>query len=326
MFAIAAPAVAQTGAELLVAPWWPVTTGEESVDSTLEFKTSYQLQFDSELDETGEGFDLWRFESVGRYRHDGGPGEMSLGYDVLHIDTDSADSAIPHQLVDYVAAVGYELDLNFDADVNAGRIGVVGGVGYAGDSPFGDGDAVYFQGDLLYEHPLDEKSTLTFVLNYDGNRTLWPDIPLPSVAYTRRQSDRLVYVIGLPYSSLFWRPQEQVILRASYSVPYSLDLTAEYALSRSLRVFASFDSKFDAFHVDDPDIVEDEDDRLFFSQRRVEAGVKLVPQDPDTSQLVAAVGYAFDQSFETGWDVRDLETLREPGAAVYVRVGLDLRF
>lgn len=316
---------AQTGAELLLAPWWPVTTGEESRDAWMQIDTSYQLQFNSQLSETDEGFDLWRFESGGRFRPDPlfGAG-VTLGFDVLHIDTDSEDTAIPHQLVDYAMAVGYETPLVDHGD--EGRFGIVGGVGYAGDSPFSDGDAIYLQGDLFYERPLDDKSTLTFVLNYDGNRSLWPDIPLPSIAYTRRQSDRLVYVIGLPYSSLFWRPQEQVVVRASYSVPYSLDVTAEYYLSRSIGLFVSFDSQFDAFHIDDPGIVEEEHDRLFFSQRRVELGLRLRPQNPDVSELVVALGYAFDQSFETGWDARDLETLREPEAAVYGRVGVNLRF
>jgi hypothetical protein len=65
-------------------------------------------------------------------------------------------------------------------------------------------------------------------------------------------------------------------------------------------------------------------DYMFFEQRRLEAGIDW--RTCEAASVVVAAGYAFDQEFSAGWDVRDTDGEIEIDAAPYLRVGVDLRF
>ncbi|HEX7008778.1 MAG TPA: DUF6268 family outer membrane beta-barrel protein, partial [Phycisphaeraceae bacterium] len=224
------------------------------------------------------------------------------------------DDALPERLTDVSVAAGWSA-----TGEQGRRLGLVAGVGYAGDAPFADSEAFYIQADVIYELPLDERSKLSLLFNYHGNRTFWPDVPLPAVSYAHRVNDTLSYVVGAPASEVRWRPHPRWLVNIRYYVPTTVDAVVEYELSRSWRLFAQFDNRLDAFVVDGQ-----EDRRLFFSQRRLEAGVRYQPHPQ--CDLVLAGGYAFDQSFERGWDIRDLDTVRDVDDSPYLRGGLELRF
>ncbi|MFW6059028.1 MAG: hypothetical protein ACODAQ_02535 [Phycisphaeraceae bacterium] len=308
LMALTTPVHAQTGAGLVQSPW----QGE----SRTEVAGGVYWYDEADIDDTDNDLDLMRYETRGRYRSEtsGHGDELRFGYDLLHLDLHTSDPMLPERLTDVSLATSWTRALD------QGRsVGGVAGIGYAGDAPFGEGDAVYFQGDLIYDQPLSEQSKLTFTLNYHGNRTIWPDVPLPLVSYTRRASDELIYTIGVPFTSFRWQPMERLTVTATYLPVVTVDARVEYELNEAWRIFGQFDNVNDPFVVDG-----NEDRRLFFRQRRLEAGVRYLPSE--RVEWTFAAGYAFDQEFERGWDVRDTDTVRELDDTPFVRAAVGFRF
>ena len=295
---------------------------EEPVEPFAAWSGSVLWQPEADIDGVDSDLEIYEFASRGRFRRtasdDDESGTFALGYKTLYLDLQTTDDVLPERLSDTSIAIGYEHPTG-----DFTRWGVIGGIGYAGTEPFDDSDSIYFIGDLFYEMPLDRRSKLTLLVSYDGNRAIWPDVPLPAFAYTRQfDSDEgnAVAVIGLPFSS-FDMTRGDWRYRIGYSVPFSIDALAEYELSEGLHLFGSYDSRYRGFWMED-----DEDRRVFLSQQRVEGGVRLTTSGRRRAELVAAAGYSFGQELETGWDVRDTDTLREVDASPYLRLGLDLAF
>src|SRR6202043_3528412 len=85
---------------------------------------------------------------------------------------------------------------------------LTGAVGYAGNSLFDDPNAVFATGNVVVGRDWGEDHALLFALNYDGNRTFLPDCPIPAVGYTNRFNPHLKYLIGFPFNSITYRPQD----------------------------------------------------------------------------------------------------------------------
>ena len=103
----------------------------------------------------------------------------------------------------YLVDVLGDVDDEEGADCPVGKAGdwifAVGvAAGYAGASPFSEGNAWYGKATAVALRQFSESDALVLVLDYDGNRTLLPDVPLPGIAYTHRVSPSLFYVIGAP--------------------------------------------------------------------------------------------------------------------------------
>jgi len=306
--AFASTSHAQSGAALTEKPW-------QSNDTQYEIDGEASWFDTADIDGTAQDLDLLRYDSAGRVRRAiGDDQELSFGYDALYLDLDTADAALPERLVDVSGSMGWSR--RFD---EGRRFAIVGGMGYAGNTPFAEGDAVYFLGDLIYDMPLDRKSKLTFTLNYNGNRTIWPDIPLPLVSYSRRVSDELRYTIGVPFSTVVWQPTDRFTLTGFLTPALNLDVRADYELADQWTVFGQLDNRTSAFVVDG-----NEDRRLFFEQRRLEGGVRY--DASDKVELVLAGGYAFSQDFERGWDVRDTSNVRDVDDTPYLRASVRFAF
>ena len=300
---------AQTGPTLLFKPWEP--------DSRLELSAQATFFNTGETDSgAADEVDLQIYESQGRFRlNDEKASPFAIGYQLYYLNIDTSDAALPERLVDQQIAIGAEL---FQCDGWA--VSLIAGLGFASSLPFADSDAVYARGDIVATKKLDEKSTLQLGLNYDGNRALLPDVPLPGIAYSRKVSETFSYTIGLPFSSIYWVPADRWSLRASISPSLNMDVELGYEVVEKVTLFAAFRNEFRAFHVNE----DDENRRVFFEQKLVEAGVrfKLCP----TCEIFAVGGFAFDQEFTRGWDVRDTEEVRELSDEPYVRVGGRVRF
>src|SRR5690606_21356822 len=132
-----------------------------------------------------------------------------------------------------------------------------------------------------------------------------PDIPLPYIAYTHRQTDNFSWTVGFPFSSIRWQIDDRLLLTARYFFPVDGEIELAYALNDDWTIYGGYLSSLDAFTISDAD----DDDRLFFKQRRVEAGVRWAPGTHAESTLAA--GWAFDQEFEYGWDVRDTDNVAD---------------
>ncbi len=265
----------------------------------------------------GEDFRLSVYESAGRVRLTPGVFESPrVGWEATYLELNSTDPSLPEQLVN--TSAGFAMPLGKTGDW-VFALGV--GAGYAGDTPYDDGDAWYGQGTLLAFRQFDEESGLAFIIDYDGNRSILPDVPLPGFAYSRRIRDDLFLVAGLPVTSLEWTPTERLTVKGTYALPYTVDLAVGYEVTQGLRVYGKTESRSEAFHLD---ALERNSDRLFFEQRRAEVGVAWEPRDGWL--LTAGVGYAWGGEFSTGWDVRETDEVTDISDEPYVKLGLVARF
>jgi len=305
-----APLRAQSGPELLFKPWPTGQRLEGQADATFlndghtKNADDYQLSFYN----TQGRLRLWPEQKA----------DPRIGYNVTYLDVSTNDPALPSHMVDTSFAFGTGI-----ADISGWRAGLTLGLGYAAVGAFDDGNAWYGKADLLLGHDIDESSSIGFVIDYDGNRTVWPDIPLPGVLYTKRLDPTILLGLGFPFSSVEWKPRQvpNLTITAKWVIPDDADGRIDYTVFKNFGVFANYAARREAFHWDE---LPSPRDRLLFQQRRAELGVRWTAHE--TVSLILAGGYAFSQEFNVGWDARQPDRIAKPSDEPYVRVGLEVRF
>lgn len=299
--------MAQTDAGPLLRPW---PKGQQvQVEGDILFLNQGHVK------RSDEDFQLSVYESAGRWRLDDSRElNPTVGYDFTLLDLDTQSPLLPDKLLDQSVGFGSPF-----AESGPWFFAAAAGIGYAGDEPFGDANAWYGKATLIAGRQFGEESSLIFGLDYNGNRSIYPDIPLPGFVYTRRIDPTLLAVIGFPYSSIVWEPAERLKIELIYSVPETIDARIEYEMSSQWRLFANFENRVEAFHLDDTD----GNDRLFFQQRRLEMGLRWEPDE--AIGLIFAGGYAFGQKFTTGFDLRDDDRLVKVSDEAYLRFALEVR-
>ncbi len=306
--ALATPTTAQTGVGLVVRSW--------SENQQSQLNTQALLLNKTETDNADARFRLQRYDLSGRWRSDPQQPDFMAGFDTTYINITTDDPALPERLVDQSIAAAWLL--TEQDQVNT--LWLVVGAGYAGDLPYAESHSLYAQANIIYTMPVSKEAAWQFVLNYDGNRVILPDVPLPAIAYQARASDTLSYSLGLPVSSLTWHPQENLTIRLTYAVPVSINAVVEYDLTPGWTTFAAFNGQTEAYtRKNDRD-----HRRLFFQQRRLEAGIRFTADQQ--AQITIAAGYAFSQEFNTGFDLRDTEDLAEIDDEPYIRVAVKVPF
>lgn len=308
------PALAQTDPGLMLVPWAPETNIQ---------LTGSAFAQDTESSQTGLDVDFAIFDAAGRFRLDpAATYDPTLGFDYTHLEIDSADGALPEHLADISIAFGGRFnDVDLGEDLGGEwQMGYTLGVGYAGTAPFADGDAWYAIGSVYGVLPFDQDSRLVVALEYDGNRVFLPDIPLPAITYFDRINEQLTYGVGVPFSNLTWTPNDKWTVRLTSLLLISASARATYQATDHLELFAAYESRSEAFQLAN----DNGSRRLIFDQQRLETGVnyKLTPE----LLLTAAVGYAFNQEFDRGYDIRETTSVRDLDDAAYLRVGVTLRF
>jgi hypothetical protein len=218
-------------------------------------------------------------------------------------------------LLDSSVGIGLELPT-----VSGFRGGLSVGLGYAGDKPFGEGDAWYGKATMLFGKDISKKTTIAFVLDYDGSRTKYPDIPFPGFALVHQFDPTLSYTAGFPLDSITWNPVDPLRIEASWLAFDTFNADVSYELLPRVIVFSRLESDQRAFHVEQ--ITGDQ--RLLFSQRRVELGVRFRPIAD--FKITGAIGYAWDGGFERGFDNRDTHHVADISDEPYLRIGLEKRF
>ena len=307
--ALALPAIAfsQTGPDVLLKPW---RTGE-----WIQSQGDFRIQNEGSTKNSND-FRLTTYDLSGRMRLM--PGEKAdprMGFNYTEFNTDG-DPALPSHMIDTSANVGVGI-----ADWNGWLAGITIGAGYAGSGAFDDGDAWYGMADFLVGHEFDKTSSIGFVLDYNGNRTLMPDVPLPGFLYTKQLEPQIVAGIGFPYSSIEWKPNDQMTLSAKYYLPDDLQLHIDYDVIETLSIFGDFRARQQAFHWDQ---ITTNADRIIYISRQVEAGIRWSPVKCAT--LIVAGGYAFSQEFNVGFDTRDQDRIAKPSDEPYLRAGFEVRF
>lgn len=306
---LAGRAGAQTGAALILKPF----PKEQALESSAEglFLNGGHTQ------RSNDSFQLSSYNTAGRIRIQ--PGELTsprIGFDFSFLDLDTSNSALPRQLVDQSIAIARPIGKFGDWIV-----GLSIGVGYAGPTPFGDGNAWYGKSTLAVFRELSDTSAIVFGLDYDRNRTFLPDIPLPGVAYTRRIDPTLLVVVGLPLTSLEWKPDDRLRVELSYYPLDEFEATVGYRLIDHLELFGSIQRYRHGFFIDG---LNDNKDRLLFEQRRAEVGLSWQPRDQ--FRLSVAGGYAWGGEFSTGFDQRETRLVADISDEPYVRAALEMRF
>lgn len=306
---------AETGADLLLKVF------PENKNYTLNLSATHIFNGEEEK-HAREDFQLNLYDATGAMKltlNSVIPGidksQPRAGFDVTVLDVDDEAEVIPDTLTDMSVGVGFGV-----LSYKGWLAGVWLGVGYAGENVINDGNAWYGKAGLGVGYEIDKKSSLGFFLDYNGNRTFMPDVPIPGGIYRRFLADELQMGVGFPFSDILWTPSEQWELKLTYFIPDNFKLEANYFITDSLAIFGSFNSTGKAFHIN---TLED-DDRLLVFESRVELGLKA--NINHTVSFILAGGWAFDRKFEVGWDSRDTEEVANISDEPYLRVGLEARF
>jgi hypothetical protein len=298
--------LAQSGVDLMVRPFPEGTI--------LEMRGEALGLFSAEVEQTGDDFNLGIYDLEGRYRlHPGHRVDPRFGFDVTVLDIGGDFNGLPDRLTDTAVAFGMGV-----LEQNGWLGGASIGIGYAGANTFGDGNAVYGKFDLAIGKQLSENQEIGFVLDYDGNRSVYRDLPLPGFVYRMRLYEkRLLIAAGFPYTSFEWRPDEHWTLELRWNIPDDVSLFVNYQIAEGLGVFASIRRRIDSFHWDE---IPNANDRLFFEQRRAEIGISYEPAERLRGEL--AIGYAFSQEFSTGWNQTETDLVGDISDEPYLRIGL----
>jgi hypothetical protein len=300
---------AQTGPTLLLKPF----PKEQAIDG----RADALFLEPGHLKESDEDYRLSTYESQGRWRVM--PGNLispRIGWDFTYLDLHTRQGVLPDQLVDQSIAVAMPI-----AKFSDWIVGASAGFGYAGEAPFGDGDAWYGKATLSVFRLFNDTDALVFALDYDGNRSFLPDVPLPGIAYTKRVSRDYFFVIGLPVTSVEWRPDDRLRVEVVFTVLDTFDASVGYQVAKGVTVFGNLETRREAYFLDG---LPANHDRLLFQQRRAEVGLRWEPRKDFMFNL--AGGYAFGQEFSTGFDSRRTDLVADLSDEPYVRFGVDIRF
>ena len=238
------------------------------------------------------------------------------GFQVAVLDFQTDDDTIPGTLADLSIGIGLGV-----AKSDKWVAGISFGVGVASNNIINDGNAIYGKADIAWAYTLNEREKLGVVLDYNGNRTFLPDVPLPGFIYTRKLSEDFTLEVGFPYSDIQYHPTENLTLLLKFVFPDGGEARLDYEVSQSFGVFAALTQQYEAFHWNE---LDNPDRRILFNQTRAEIGVRGTYMD--NLNFTAAVGYAFNTELNIGWDTRDADELAEISDEPYVRVGVEVKF
>jgi hypothetical protein len=299
---------AQSSAALLVKPW--------EVPGWAESNTSGLLVDEGHIHENGDSYQLSVLESQGRVRlFPDKEASPRFGYDMTLLNSHTSQPKFPHQLLDASFSAGA-----FVGEQNGWIFAFTAGAGYAGGSAFAVGRGWYGRGDILVAKKFTENDALGIGLDYDGHRLFLPDTPIPGFGYSHTFDPHLDMVLGLPISSITWKPTEQWRIYLDYTLLADFDIDIGYEFIKHWTVFTALETRRDQFHIS----ALPGNTRLLYSQKRVEGGIRYVFSE--WLNLSASVGYAFSTDFRFGFDTRDTNPYLYATDEPYIRASLNFKF
>lgn len=303
-------ASAQTGPDLMIRPW--------PKGDVLETRGEAAILGQGHVKLSDEDFTLARYSAEGRYRlYPNERADPRLGFEAKYLDIGGHYDVLPGQFSDHSVAFGMGV-----SDNNGWLAGASIGIGYAGVSPYNDGNGLYGKFDFAIGKTLSENQEIGFVLNYDGNRSVYRDVPLPGFAYRLRlYEQRMLLVVGFPYTSVNYKPDDRWTFEATWSIPDDFRVFVSYRVAPNFNVFARVTDQVDSFFWND---LPNDEDRIFFQQRRAELGLEFEPIEDLRATL--AFGYAWDQEFSTGYNASETDLIADTSDEPYLRIGIDWRY
>jgi hypothetical protein len=279
VLALSAAAHADTGTALPLRRLPPGRKGE------LELEVRAYLQGDTD---SGADFAL-TWTQLRSYADLGGGWRGAL--DVDRLDFDSRDPRVPAHLTDVSIAAGLRI-----ADLGS-RWELFGtlGAGHASDRTFDDDRGWYAKGSVSATRGFRKLDRLGIFLDFDGNRGVYPDLPLPGASYQWFVSEELVLILGFPLTRVLWRPTTKLEIAAGGIAIFSgrLEAVATYSFTEAWALFARYAAEQRPFHVEGTP----RDERLQYGEMRAELGCRWRPTKETQFSLTA--GFAFDRTLES---------------------------
>jgi len=222
--------------------------------------------------------------------------ELSISPSVKYTDFDTharlpdSDERFPHELFDIRLSAAYRHKFE-----NGWIWGAIVTVGTASDVPFHSEDELVVRASTLLRVPHGERNAWIFMLNYSNRDDLFGlNVPIPGLAYLYSPSDRFTAVIGLPFSSVEYKPWEDLTLEASYQAVRTVRVRATYRPFRPLRLYAGFDWDNWFWLLADRG---DKDDKFSYYEKRWTGGIRF---DLRHVGFEVSGGWAFDRFYFIG--------------------------
>jgi hypothetical protein len=237
--------------------------------------------------------------SVPVFQNDRDEWLVTGGVKLLDIDTGARlqreSSAFPGHLWDVSAGLAYRHKFE-----NGWIAGGHFSLGSASDEPFASGDEIVVSATGFVRIPDGESNAWLFFLNYFNNRQFLPNVPIPGFGYEINAGSNFSALAGVPFTWVRWEPIERLSLEASYILPRRVRAEIGYRILESLKVYAGYAWDNERFLRHNR---SDHDDRLFYFEQRVSAGVRW--DILDSVWLDFSGGFAFDRFFFEGEDYGD---------------------
>jgi hypothetical protein len=295
--ASAAPAGAQVDVNLLRESWESVDHWADTGDKPLRIATG-------RLDGTTDSVRIFHWDSYGRVkfdRDDSTPG-VWLEYRLLAVSVRSDLPAIDHTFYDIVLAGAGRVESLGDG----WTLSATAGMGTANDGSFRNTDALYATAAVVASQAPGAPARWHLGLSYNGNGALLPAAPVPVIECELTPDPAIRLQLGIPRTELVARPADGLAATLRWDYPTNALARLEQDLGLGWSLFAEGSRRVDGFHMR-----ESESTRMFYELNAAEAGVRWVTSWADVS---LSAGYAFEQSFFTGYDLRNRD---EVGSPVY---------
>ncbi|QQE10264.1 hypothetical protein JD969_12205 [Planctomycetota bacterium] len=245
--------------------------------------------------------------------------QIHLGYELHTLLIDSPSNVIPDALYNYNLGLSYEFGeifTNWDLALTAG-------IGTANDGHFSNLQSYYGMGTLMLNYHLSPTQQVSVGVSFDGNRDIFPDVPLPFIQYYHFVSPQFQYVLGF-YNQLNWKPNEQFQIKGGAGIMLGgqvigADVRASYFPTKNFELFLNFDNSTEGFFQNNQGRT-----RLFYMYNI--AGGGFAWNITKKIQFEAGAGFAFGQQFATGFDFRNLNTVVRPDDNVAVFLNLHADF
>ena len=259
------------------------------------------------------------------------PGFQSLGPDhelaiyadmrFLDFRTNAMLPSTGERFPEYLA--NPELSLVYKERISGDKIwGASLTVGSPSDRPFASIHELALDATAFLRLPAGQHDAWLLFINYSNAREGLQHVPMPGIAYVHEPSEDLSLLIGIPFTDLKYKPAPRWTLWASYIIPRGVHAKASYEFSDDLTIYGGFDWDSDVWFRHDR---MDNDDRLFYYQKKLSGGVRWdITED---LYLDFSAGYNFDRFFFEGEDYDDRSFNRinvGDGPFLALQVGLAL--
>jgi hypothetical protein len=213
-------------------------------------------------------------------------------WETFHTDAILPDSHMPFPQDLWNIRFGALYQHQFD---NGWSGGLNFGVGTSGDKPFDSTREMAANATGFLRLPQGENNAWLLTLNYSTNSQVLYGIPIPGVAYVYAPSDAFHATIGFPFASVNLHPTEHWRYEFTYALLTSIHTRAIYQFSDQIDGYAGFDWSNENYPLADR---ENEQDRFFYYEKRLSAGVKLKLYKHLALDL--STGYCFDRYYFQG--------------------------